>query len=251
MIAPEVFLLPDEPRLVRAAAEQVVQTLRAALKAREEATCVLTGGSTPRPLYRLLATDYAHALDWARVRVFFSDERFVPPDHAASNYRMAREALLDALPNPPPRVHPFPTELPSPAEAAHAYERTLRGVFGDGGPRFDLVLLGMGSDGHVASLFPGGPELAERERWAVASEAPAGAEVRERLSLTLPVLSSGRTVLFLVSGAAKREAVRAVLRSERETPPAERVGARERLLWFLDAAAYDEDAAGSAAPSVS
>ena len=250
MIAPEVFTLPDPARLVRAAAEQVVQTLRGAQAERETASLVLTGGSTPRPLYGLLATDYAHAVDWHRVRVFFSDERFVPHDHAASNYRLAKETLLDPLGLPPAHVHPFPTDQPSPEAAARAYERALRAVFDDA-PAFDLVLLGMGSDGHVASLFPGGPEVGERDRWAVVAEAPAGAEVRERLSLTLPVLSAGRTVLFLVSGAEKREAVRAVFESEAETPPAERVGARERLLWFLDAAAYDVDAASSAGTSVS
>ncbi len=234
MIAPEVFTFPDPKRLARAAAETVVEVLRAALAERGRADVVLTGGSTPATLYELLAEDYAHALDWTKLDVFFSDERHVPHDHRDSNARMAREALLDGL-VPPERVHPFPTGS-SPDADARAYEQTLREHFGDE-PAFDLVLLGMGEDGHVASLFPGAPTIDETERLVVAAEAPPSSPVRDRLSLTFPVLNAGRVTLFLVTGEAKRDAVAAVFRDPDRSPPAERVTARDRLLWYLDEAA--------------
>lgn len=234
MIAPEVFTFPDPKRLARAAAETVVEVLRHALTERGRADLMLTGGSTPRALYELLATDYAHALDWRTVDVFFSDERHVPHAHEDSNLRMARETLLDGL-VPPERVHPFPTAS-TPEADARAYEQTLRAHFGDE-PAFDLMLLGMGEDGHIASLFPGIAALDETERWVVATEAPAGMPVRDRLSLTLPVLNAGRVTLFLVAGEAKRDAVAAVMRDPDRSPPAEHVTARERLLWYVDEAA--------------
>jgi 6-phosphogluconolactonase len=231
MIAPEVFTFADPQRLARAAAEAVVEVLRHAIDAHGRADLVITGGSTPRSLYALLASDYANALEWAKVDVFFSDERHVPHNHEDSNFRMARDAFLNAL-VPPERVHPFPTGATPDADAL-AYERTLRDHFGDE-PAFDLVLLGIGEDGHVASLFPGIAALDETDRWAIATEAPPSSAVRERLSLTLPVLNAGRVTLFLATGEAKRNAVAAVLRDPDRSPPAERVTARERLLWFVD-----------------
>lgn len=241
MIAPEIFTFPDAQALARAAAEEVVQVLRAALAARGEASLVLAGGSTPRPLYQRLAESHAGALDWGRVSVFLGDERFVPPEDERSNFRLASETLLGRLGFEAGRVHAVPTGAASPAEAARAYEATLREHLGPE-PAFDLVLLGIGEDGHTASLFPGSPALEERERWVVAAEAPPGAPVRERITLTLPALSAGRTVLFLAAGEGKRAAIEDALRDPKATPPAQRVGARERLLWFLDEAAYGEDA---------
>lgn len=236
MIAPEAFTFPSTSSLARAAAETVVETLRAAIAERGRADLVLTGGSTPRALYALLAADYPHALDWTKVDVFFSDERHVPHDHDASNFRMARDTLLDGLPIPPEHVHPFPTGS-TPGADARAYERTLRAHFGDE-PDFDLVLLGMGADGHVASLFPGSPALDETERWVVATQSPPSSPVRDRITLTFPTINAARTVLFLVAGEEKRRALAAVLRDPDDAPPAERVEARERLLWFVDEEAY-------------
>ncbi len=239
MIAPEVFPFTGAARLARSAAETLVETLRAALAERGRATFVLTGGSTPKPLYRLLAAEYRHALDWQRVDLFWGDERHVPHDAEDSNYRMARETLLDHLPVPDANVHPIPTGSTPEADAA-TYEATLRERLGPT-PAFDLVLLGMGADGHVASLFPeSAAALAEAGRWVVPTEAPERHAVRDRISLTLPALSGADTVLFLVAGAAKAPAVAAALRDPDATPPAERVGARERLLWFLD-----DEAAGA------
>jgi 6-phosphogluconolactonase len=160
----------------------------------------LSGGSTPRTTYALLASDeFAARVDWPRVRVFWGDERCVPPDHPDSNYRMAREALLDKVPIPTENVHRMRGELP-PDQAATAYQAELEAVLGASG-RFDLILLGMGADGHTASLFPGTAALEERERTVVAVYVK---RLRAwRVTLTLPVINAGRHVLFLVSGTAK------------------------------------------------
>ncbi len=235
---PEVSVFPDPAALVRAAAETVTDALREGIETRDRATFVLTGGSTPKGLYRLLARDHAGALDWERVDVFWGDERFVPPDDADSNYRMARETMLDALPVPECNLHPVPTPLPNAEMAAAAYAATLRGYFAADEPAFDVVLMGLGADGHTASLFPDGPEVEERERWAVHSLAPPEHPVRDRVSLTVPVLSAGRVVLFLVTGRGKAEAVAATLRDG--STPAAAVGARGHLLWYLDEEAASE-----------
>lgn len=240
MIAPEVFTFASPVHLARAAAETVIETLRAAIAERGHASLVLTGGSTPRPLYQLLATNYQDALDWQQVAIFWGDERHVPHDHEASNCRFAHETLLDALAISEEQIHPVPTSG-TPDADARAYEQTLRGFFGDGPPVFDLVLLGMGADGHVASLFPQSSALDETERWVMATEAPPSSPVRDRVSLTFPALNAARTVLFLVAGKEKAEAVDAVLRDPDRTPPAQRVGAQERLLWFVDDDAYGSD----------
>ena len=185
-------------------------------------TIALAGGSTPRRLYeRLAGIDYP----WAETEVFFGDERCVPPDHPDSNFRMANEALLS---NVDARVHRMPGET---CDAA-AYERELESVFGPAIPRFDLVLLGLGEDGHTASLFPGDPALDANDRRVVRVERPDHA----RLTLTLPVLSAANIALFLVSGASKREAL-AQLLADGDIPAA-RVYAREVVI------VSDRDAAG-------
>lgn len=237
MTAPEVFTFSSIARLARAAAETVVETLRTAIEKRGRASFVLTGGGTPRPLYQLLANEYGHSLDWNLVDVFFGDERHVPHDDDDSNFLMARETLLDGLPLDPARIYPMPTDG-TPEADARAYERTLRDLFDGDTPNFDLVLLGMGADGHVASLFPGSPVLTENERWVVAAEAPPSSPVHDRVTLTFPAINAAHTVLFLVAGASKREPLAAVLRGPEDAPPAERVSARERLLWYVDDDAY-------------
>ena len=238
MIAPEVFTFSGPPQRARAAAETIVETLRMALEQRPRASFVLTGGSTPRMLYGLLARDYGHALDWSNVDLFFSDERHVPHDATDSNYRMAHDILLQGLAIPEANVYPFPTDA-TPDDDACAYEETLRAYF-DGAPAFDLVLLGMGEDGHVASLFPGSMALEESERWVVATEAPPSSPVHDRLTLTYPALNAAHTVIFLVTGTRKQEPLRHVLEDPDRSPPAERVEARKRLLWYVD-----EEAAGT------
>jgi 6-phosphogluconolactonase len=184
-------------------------------------TVALAGGSTPRRLYeRLAQSDYA----WAETEVFFGDERCVPPDHPASNYRMAREALLSKV---PARVHRMRGEECD----ATAYEEELSEVFGAGLPEFDLMLLGLGEDGHTASLFPGDPALDASAERVVRVQRPDYA----RLTLTLPVLSAARVALFLVSGASKRQALRRLL--AHDDIPAAHVAAKQVVIIADEAAA--------------
>jgi 6-phosphogluconolactonase len=208
-VAPELAVVDD---IARAAAERFV-----ALRPRSVA---LAGGSTPRLLYERLATCL---FPWVDTDIFFGDERCVPPEHEASNFRMANEALLAKV---PARVHRMPSET---CDAA-AYEDELSRVFGTALPQFDLVLLGLGEDGHTASLFPGDPALDVTDRLVVRVERPDYA----RLTLTLPVLSAAKAVMFLVSGASKRAALRNLLSAS--DMPATRVKA-DRVLIFADEAA--------------
>jgi 6-phosphogluconolactonase len=198
----------------------------------------LAGGSTPSLLYRLLAdpaAPYRVQIAWASVHAFFGDERAVPPDHPESNYRMARQALLAQVPIG--SVHRIPGELGA-GEAAVRCEADLRNHFGAVAfPAFDLVLLGLGTDGHTASLFPGSPALRERVRWAVAGPGPPPAT--ERITLTVPVLEEARAVVFLVTGAGKAPALRRLLlpRAGEEPVPAALLRPRGTALVIADAAA--------------
>ncbi|MDX1548232.1 MAG: 6-phosphogluconolactonase [Rhodothermales bacterium] len=234
MTAPNVTvrILPDGEALGRAAAEAVAAALADAAARQDRVTLALAGGSTPRRLYELLAGPFRDALPWDRLHIFWGDERLVPPDDEASNYAMAREALLRHVPLPPGQIHPIPTDRPA---AAAAYTATLRQTFGDEGPTFDLALLGLGDDGHTASLFPGGP-LPDAP-WAAAVTAPARYAVRDRITLTLPALCRARRVFFLVSGEEKRAALHRVLDDADPTLPATHVRARETVTWFVDQAA--------------
>jgi 6-phosphogluconolactonase len=216
--------------LAQAAAEHFVAQATEAIAARGRFVVALAGGSTPRPTYALLAGGaFAAQVKWPRVHVFWSDERCVPPNHAGSNYRMAREALLDRVPIPTANVHRIRGELPPP-QAAAAYESELEAVLSAGG-RFDLILLGMGADGHTASLFPGTPALAERRRWVVENDV----ETLDawRITLTLPVINAARQVTFLVSGAEKAEAL-ARIRAGEPLPAGLVQPAVGRLTWLVD-----------------
>ena len=199
------------------AAEAAGRFARAAAQALERDSLfrvALSGGSTPLQTYRLLASAPASfPVRWESVQFFWGDERFVPPDDPQSNYRAACDALLDHLPYPPAGVFPIPTEAGSPAAAATAYEATLRSAFAmQEVPRFDLILLGLGTDGHTASLFPGAlPDLRDP---ALVKETQANGVVPARISLTLLTLNHAREVLFLVSGGNKADTLRSVLQSE-------------------------------------
>jgi 6-phosphogluconolactonase len=205
---------------------------------RDFAMC-LSGGSTPRRLYERLATPaIASRFPWSRVHWFWGDERFVPHDDPDSNYRMARDALLSRVPVPGANIHPIPTEALSPEEAAAAYEATLKRFYGADvlaadRPLFDVTLLGIGDNGHTASLFPGRPVLQETRRWAVSA---FGANGQQRITLTYPALDSSRDVAFLATGEAKRDVV-ARARAADRTIPAALVRPVGRLHWFLDRAA--------------
>ena len=236
MSAPELRVFESAQELAAGAALEVVACLRAALDERGRATLVLAGGSTPRALYQRVAAEPLRSeLAWERVELFFGDERCVPPDDAHSNYRMARESLLEPLGIAPERVHRMRGEL-GPVEGARAYAEELRQAFAPDPPRFDLVLLGMGADGHTASLFPG--DAAVRSD-LLAAPARAPAPPTHRITLTLPVLNAARIVLFLVSGSDKSTALARVLDlAAKEPPPASLVRpSHGRLLWHVDRAA--------------
>ena len=199
----------------------------------------LSGGSTPRRLYQLLGEPPFRAqMPWDRIHWFWGDERFVPPDHPDSNYRMAREALLGNAPSPPENIHPIPTSG-DPAAAARAYEETLRTYYGGEAldparPLFDIEFLGLGPDGHTASLFPGTKVLDERRRMVAEV---VGAKPETRITLTYPPLESSRYTAFLVAGADKREPLARVLAGDQELP-AGRLRPSGELIWFVDQQAY-------------
>ncbi len=215
--------------------------MRRAIALRGRCAVALAGGQTPRPVYHRLAEEYGRSLPWSRIHLFWGDERYVPLDDPQSNYGMVRQTLLDRIPLPEENVHPMPTHISPPEEAARMYERTLRSFFGDAGSTFDLVLLGVGADGHTASLFPGSSALRERAHWVIATQAPV--EPRMRLSLTLLAINAADQVMFLVSGAEKRPAMRMLLddpQRARTLYPAAMVRPRGSVVWFVDRAALAE-----------
>lgn len=196
---------------------------------------MLSGGRTPGPLYALLASERRDQIPWEFVHVFWGDERYVPTDDPASNFRMAKNALLDHVPCPAENVHPMPTRFPSPDDAAVDYERTVRAYFGNGHPHFDLVLLGMGEDGHTASLFPGSPALGEQARWVVAVTAPA--DPPTRLTMTFPVLIRAANIYVLVAGSTKAAALPHVLTGTPDPNTYPAAGLRSTkgtLIWWVD-----------------
>lgn len=223
----EVRRFPSLVALSRAAADEVVAIIEQALAARGRAFVALSGGSTPKTLYADLAT---RRLDWTRVTLFWSDERAVPPDHADSNFRLAKEALFDHLPRlVAHRMHGEAADLQA---AAGDYERQI--LKDIPGRAFDLILLGLGPDGHTASLFPGSAALSERQRLVTANVVPSLETTR--LTFTFPLLNAARNVLFLVAGKNKAPAVAQVLEGPPGTLPAQGINAA-RVVWFVDIAA--------------
>lgn len=229
----ELKIFPDKDALARGAADFV--EARVAANPGRVALC-LTGGSTPEGMYKLLAK---RSLPWQRIHIFFGDERFVPIGDPLSNARMACRALTDHVPIPSAHLHPIPTATSGPEESAALYEAELKRFYGaetldPARPLFDLVLNGMGDDGHTASLFPGAESLNERIKWAVAAEPGMEPRVR-RVTLTFPVLESCRAAMFMVSGLGKKETLQRVLAGE--DLPAARLTPQGPLTWFVDKAA--------------
>jgi 6-phosphogluconolactonase len=229
---------------LEALAQRAASWLLAAVRAQEGTFAVaLSGGATPRRLYEVLAEPpYRDAFPWSRVHLFWGDERFVPHADALSNYRMVREALLSRAPIPDANIHAIPTEGLTPDAAAAAYERALKSFYGadrldPARPLFDVVLLGLGPDGHTASLFPGSPVLRERDRWVAAVPS---AKSEARITLTYPVLESSRRTAFLVAGSEKR-AILARFRAGDGALPAGRLRPAGTLLVFADVAAMRND----------
>ncbi|MDX1661100.1 MAG: 6-phosphogluconolactonase [Gemmatimonadota bacterium] len=245
--APEIVACADRDGLYERAARRFVEAARTAASARGRFAVALSGGSTPVPLFELLAEpELRDAVPWERVRVFWADERCVAPDHEDSNYRLARETLLEPVGIAADRVHRIEGELPDPEEAAARYEREMRRALAptpEATPHLDLVLLGLGEDGHTASIFPGSEAVEATDRLVVgvpATEPAMQPPIIERITLTPAAINAGRDVVFLVTGEAKAPAVAATLEGPHAPRqwPAQRIDPVEgRATWLLDTAA--------------
>ncbi|MBS0541375.1 MAG: 6-phosphogluconolactonase [Proteobacteria bacterium] len=241
MAEPQVFADPEA--LAQHAADWLLAWAAAtAAKPNERFSVCLSGGSTPKRLYELLAADpRRRTFPWERTHWFWGDERFVPPDDKASNYRMTREAMLDHVPVPAANVHPIPTVGLTPQQAAEAYRRELREFHGEAvldpaRPLFNVVLLGLGTNGHTASLFPGQPVLDERRAWTGTMTDP---EAGTRITLTYPALESAREVVYLVAGKDKQPMLKRLLAAD-ATIPAGRLKPQGALHFFVDRAAFPD-----------
>jgi 6-phosphogluconolactonase len=241
----EIVLCRDLDDVSLRAADSFIQLANEAALPTGRFTVALSGGSTPRALYSLLASDqFRPRVPWPQVHLFWGDERCVSPDHSESNYRMAREALIDAVPIPTQNIHRMPAEYEDHARAATEYEQTLKAFFGVPAgewPRFDLILLGMGNDGHTASLFPGTSALAERKRWVTANYVEK--LDTHRLTLTVPVINHAANVVFLISSESKASVLREVLEGQYEPQrlPSQLIRPVEgKLLFIVDRAASKE-----------
>jgi 6-phosphogluconolactonase len=242
----ETIVVADPKAIAETAAHRLINRLKAA-QDRRVAVC-LTGGSTPEGLYRLLAEEpWRSEVPWDRVHWFMGDDRFVPESDPLSNMGMARRLFLDKVPAPRGNIHAIQTDASNPDGAANLYQDTLREFYGaarldPARPLFDLMLLGIGTDGHTASLFPGSPALEEKERWVV-GVGKAGMEPSvPRVTLTFPALASTREMLFIVDGPGKRDILRRLYAGE--DLPAVRAYSDGALVWLLDRAAAPEDRHG-------
>lgn len=240
----EIRRLATPQDLFHAAADEVLRATTKAVEQRGRFTIALSGGSTPRTLYTLIAANASNILPWDKMFFFFGDERHVPPNDPDSNYRMANESLLSKVPIPSANVFRVPTENPDADAAAEAYDQTLQKFFGvkpGEFPRFDLILLGLGGDGHTASLFPETKALQEKSRLVVANWVEK--LKTSRITFTLPLLNAARTVAFLVSGTDKAAILHEVLEGN---APGEKYPSRlvkptdGHLTWFVDRAAASE-----------
>jgi 6-phosphogluconolactonase len=231
----KLTIVPDAAALAQEAATRLLARLA---EPRERLAVALTGGSSPEGLYRLLASEpYRSQIPWQRVHWFWGDDRFVPQSDERSNAGAARRLFLDRVPAPPATLHAIPTDAENADEAARRYEAELRAFYGadqldPGRPLFDVVLMGVGSDGHTASLFPGQPQVEETRRWVVGVPQAGLEPFVPRVSLTLPALASTRDMLFLVTGRSKREILGRVLSGA--NLPAARAHSQGDLMWLVD-----------------
>jgi 6-phosphogluconolactonase len=238
---PELLIVPDEESLAETAAKRMLARIA---EAKGRAAVCLTGGSSPQRLYHLLACEpYCSKLPWDRVHWFMGDDRFVPPNDALHNTGMARRCFLDHVPVPAANIHPIPTDAPSPDAAALLYEAELKAFYGSDrlgatGPLFDLVLMGVGDDGHTASLFPHSPALDEKERWVIGIPQAGHEPFVPRVTLTFPALACTREMLFLVTGRSKRDILMRVFSGE--DLPANDAYSDGALVWLVDRAAAPE-----------
>jgi 6-phosphogluconolactonase len=240
----ELLVVADPAALAKAAADRVMARIDA--NQARIAIC-LTGGSSPKQLYALLASDaYRGRIPWDRVHWFIGDERFVPPSDPRNNMAMARKIMLDAF-APPSNIHPIPTDSGSPDESAGRYANELKSFYGaerleDVRPLFDMVLMGVGPDGHTASIFPDYPAMGETERWVVGVPKANVEPFVPRVTLTLPALASCREMLFEVAGSDKHAILTRVLAGE--NLPANRARSKGETVWLMDEAARQENPGG-------
>lgn len=226
-----------------ALAERLAEISDQAVRTQGQFVLALAGGSTPQDLYRLLAERYQNRIPWDRTHLFWGDERWVPRTDPVSNFRRVYETLISKIPLPARHLHPIPVETGPPVEVALAYEKTLRAFFQTGDrvipeKTFDVVLLGVGADGHTASLFPEDPVLQERTRWVRSVTAPAASASPKRITLTLPPLNASRYAFFLAAGPEKAPVVDLFTRNPDEARrrfPAAKVRTREESTWFVAA----------------
>lgn len=239
----EIQIVENGEAVSRAAADMLVGLALKKLESKESFAVALSGGSTPKNMFAMLANDatLSKQMPWENVHFFWGDERHVPPDHADSNYRMTNEAMLSMVPVPPENIHRIRTEIPDAGKAAEDYEQELRGFFKletEQLPAFDCVFLGMGPDGHTASLFPGTKALHERKRLVVSNWVDKFQSYR--ITLTIPVLNNADIVIFLVSGEEKAEPLQVVLEGQKQTDrfPSQLIEPTHgKLLWLVDRAA--------------
>ena len=238
----DVQVFPNLEKAGSALAEVIKDLSQESIQQKKTFSLVLSGGKTPRMLYHLLGTQYAEKIKWNDVHLFWGDERWVPHHHLESNYTIAHEMLISKVSIPKENVHPMPVNARTPALGAEIYEKELKQYFYgiesvEIDFTFDAVILGLGEDGHTASLFPGNPALLERNKWVVPVQAPASYPTKDRLTLTFPVINTSKNVFFLVSGEGKKKIVDSILNREstqRKKYPAEMVQPKGHLFWFLD-----------------
>ena len=235
-----VIILEHPQALAKEAAQRFLNLARASINKQGYFTVALSGGSTPKQMYELLSEPpFKDAVNWSKVYIFFGDERFLDPDNTESNYFMAKETLFSKVPIPSDNIFPFRTIDITPEEASKEYEQTLKSFF-IGEPKFDLVLLGMGHDGHTASLFPNYPEIKIPPDRFVSTVYNAPKLPPTRLTLTLRIINLAQNIIFLVAGESKANALQRVFSND-ETLPAQKVNPAEgHLLWLVDKAAMEK-----------
>lgn len=240
MIDQKIEIVADATELAESAARLFIKIAQRAITERNVFSVALSGGSTPKKLYELLASNsFCEQLDWTKIHFFFGDERSVPPDSDESNFKMAEVALFSKIIRlPQENIHRVAAEKPA-ADAASDYEQTLKNFFNNELPRFDLILLGMGPDGHTASLFPDSPATEETTNFFIENWIEKFGAYR--LTLTFPVINNARQVLFLVAGADKAGVLAEVVQGSAKKYPAQMINLADgELLWLIDQAASDQ-----------
>jgi 6-phosphogluconolactonase len=239
---PNILIFPTLEKACEALAKRIAALSSETVAHQTTFSLALSGGRTPGYLYQILGERYTSLIDWNAVHLFWGDERVVPLDHKDSNYALVEKTLIRKVIIPRSNIHPMPVNIRPLSKAAEDYEKTLREFFEREKTNrtistFDVQILGLGEDGHTASLFPGSPALEEDHRWVLPIQSPVSGSLRKRLTVTLPMINKARYTFFLVSGERKRKILRTILkenRRDRNLYPAWRVQPRQNLYWYLD-----------------